>query len=109
MSQSAFAGYGLKSISAPSGALLTVPSQSAFAGYGLKSWHGASNTATTLVAIRFRWIWVEKYKKDKSKESDRASQSAFAGYGLKRVFDMVKGLASSLSQSAFAGYGLKSL
>ncbi len=38
-----------------------VPSQSAFAGYGLKSkavW--PLQYANNIVAIRFRWIWVEK-------------------------------------------------
>ncbi len=36
-------------------------SQSAFAGYGLKSVEVLVNVGIATVAIRFRWIWVEKY------------------------------------------------
>ncbi len=37
-----------------------------------------------LVAIRFRWIWVEKLVSWLHNSLDTMSQSAFAGYGLKR-------------------------
>ncbi len=37
----------------------------------------------TLVAIRFRWIWVEKFHYCKGSTDLKLSQSAFAGYGLK--------------------------
>ncbi len=37
-----------------------------------------------LVAIRFRWIWVEKKIKNMYTLNVTQSQSAFAGYGLKR-------------------------
>ncbi len=83
-------------------------SQSAFAGYGLKSRTDATTTgrygcrnplsldmgwkvrrveSAPLphgVAIRFRWIWVEKGKRLMWSRFISKSQSAFAGYGLKR-------------------------
>ncbi len=39
---------------------LSFTSQSAFAGYGLKSEQWTKGLSTIFVAIRFRWIWVEK-------------------------------------------------
>ncbi len=59
-------------------------SQSAFAGYGLKSWLFLWRGCYCFVAIRFRWIWVEKTGSAKCKRHTQKSQSAFAGYGLKR-------------------------
>ncbi len=66
-----------------------------------------ASTHETPVAIRFRWIWVEKRFGDMFGMFYMESQSAFAGYGLKRWRLKLKGLQHSMSQSAFAGYGLK--
>ncbi len=60
------------------------------------------------VAIRFRWIWVEKLDLCEVPTQDRESQSAFAGYGLKSGRTQGGWGGASVSQSAFAGYGLKS-
>ncbi len=155
LSQSAFAGYGLKRRPKPcrgryigsrnplsldmgwkvlskSGHRYQSLSQSAFAGYGLKRMEQKVNDINKSVAIRFRWIWVEKDVWHIYSCTGEVSQSAFAGYGLKRIeagwttvqsdecrnplsLDMgwkgmklktVKTLIKS--QSAFAGYGLKS-
>ncbi len=68
--------------------LFTVPeleymSQSAFAGYGLKSNEQEPGQSSKKVAIRFRWIWVEKLSHLIPVWCTLWSQSAFAGYGLK--------------------------
>ncbi len=83
-------------------------SQSAFAGYGLKSDHYLHTHGLDIVAIRFRWIWVEKYILGKRADYRYESQSAFAGYGLKRHNSKENWPNIWPSQSAFAGYGLKS-
>ncbi len=106
-------------------------SQSAFAGYGLKRSAECFGRWNLWVAIRFRWIWVEKFWWSRSsRECLPRSQSAFAGYGLKSwsnkytfIIDnvairfrwiwvekgssVISALDSLRSQSAFAGYGLK--
>ncbi len=85
-SQSAFAGYGLKSMPCMTMSWNKKLSQSAFAGYGLKSFPTSHIAEVDNVAIRFRWIWVEKLKWNTVLLLKRKSQSAFAGYGLKRNY-----------------------
>ncbi len=82
-------------------------SQSAFAGYGLKRGRSSSTYKGRCVAIRFRWIWVEKQFIFLSGWYLDPSQSAFAGYGLKRLVESLGEVDLGESQSAFAGYGLK--
>ncbi len=65
--------------------LQNVLSQSAFAGYGLKSFKNLPRHRVSTVAIRFRWIWVEKLNRNAAVCTPVESQSAFAGYGLKRL------------------------
>ncbi len=83
-SQSAFAGYGLKRSEADKIQKRLIRSQSAFAGYGLKREADKTQRVAKLVAIRFRWIWVEKGYIRVLELLRHKSQSAFAGYGLKR-------------------------
>ncbi len=69
--------------------LFLIVSQSAFAGYGLKRNIPMLNNIVLVVAIRFRWIWVEKWSRKSVWTSTFWSQSAFAGYGLKRESNTV--------------------
>ncbi len=98
---------------------------------GWKDKRNMSEVKLFVVAIRFRWIWVEKKEGMVRQLHKGRSQSAFAGYGLKREgmkdshykadrrnplsLDMGWKAAKQqpknkekTSQSAFAGYGLKS-
>ncbi len=54
---------------------------------GAWCWHTKSRA---WVAIRFRWIWVEKKTCTKLGITLSLSQSAFAGYGLKSGMDRVQ-------------------
>ncbi len=81
-SQSAFAGYGLKSFATQPLVNCLLLSQSAFAGYGLKSFSDLLLGKVVFVAIRFRWIWVEKrsWRPPKKKKSSRNPLSLDMGW-----------------------------
>ncbi len=129
-SQSAFAGYGLKRLKWAYLRQWKVLSQSAFAGYGLKSGQKVLVKTQISVAIRFRWIWVEKgltrfllilnsvairfrwiwvekpLMSDKSPLiAGRNPLSLDMGW---KGFLLADDINEGKSQSAFAGYGLKS-
>ncbi len=110
---------------------LRVESQSAFAGYGLKSvfrtsrkfskkcrnplsldmgWKACRSMVTVLaweVAIRFRWIWVEKGKFTVNWKRLTSRNPLSLDMGWKVKYVLVTATWQARSQSAFAGYGLK--